>query len=149
MTGASPSRRRPRSTFRHGAITATGLAALAALGCGGPFLMFPGGPLAGDVQPAAVTDWSFADDRFVDLEVRPSDPYSVELNYTVKDGKLYVDPAEGRRWLDYIREDPSVRVRFDGKVYAARAVLVEDPAELEGFGDDRFVYRLDGVAASR
>ena len=88
-------------------------------------------------------DWSFVADTFVDLEVRPSDPYSVELNYIVKEGRLYIDPAEGRRWLDYIREDPRVRVRFSGKVYPATAVLVEDPAERVGFDPDRFVYRIE------
>lgn len=128
----------------HRTLAAATMAGLLTLSCGGPFLMLPGGALRGDPVDEAVTDWSFVDARFVDLEVRPSDPYSVELNYTVRDGKLYIDPAEGRRWLDYIREDPDVRVRFDGNVYSARAVLVEDPAELEGFDDDRFVYRLEG-----
>lgn len=137
-----------RTRAIHGGLAAV-LAALAALGCGGPFLMLPGGALRGEPVQEAVSDWSFADDRFIDLEVRPSDPYSVEINYTVRDGRLYIDPAEGRRWLDYIREDPNVRVRLDGKVYAARAVLVEDPAELEGFEDDRFVYRLEGAAIPR
>ena len=70
------------------------------------------------------------------------------LESTVRDGRLYIDPAEGRRWLEYIREDPRVRVRFDGKVYSARAVLVEDPAELEGLPEDRIVYRLEGTAAA-
>jgi len=60
-------------------------------------------------------------------------------------GRLYIDPKEGRRWLEYIRADPHVRVRFGGKIYSARAVLVEDPVELEGFSEDRFVYRLDGI----
>jgi hypothetical protein len=118
-------------------------AALLALGCGGPFLIFPGGALRGDVVSEPVDDWSFADALFVDLEVRPSDPYSVELNYTVMEGRLYVDPAEGRRWLDYIREDPHVRVRFDGKIYPATAVLVEDPTERKDFDPDRFVYRIE------
>ena len=112
-------------------------------GCGGPLLIIPGGELSGEVVNEPVTDWSFVDDAFVDLETRPEDPYSVELNYFVKDGKLYIDPAEGRRWLDHIREDPRVRVRFGGKVYPATAVLVGKPGELEGFPPDRYVYRLD------
>jgi hypothetical protein len=115
------------------------------LGCGGPFLLFPGGALRGEVVEQPVADWSFADDRFIDVEVRPADPYSVEINYFVRDGRLYIDPAEGRRWLEYIREDPRVRVRLGGRVYSARAVLVEDPAEREGFDPDRFVYRLEGT----
>ena len=116
---------------------------LTALGCGGPFLVFPGGALSGEVVTEPVDDWSFVEDRFVDLEVRPEDPYSVELNYFVKEGRLYVDPAEGRRWLEHIREDPRVRVRFDGKIYPLRAVRVEDPEELRGFDPERLVYRLD------
>jgi hypothetical protein len=114
-----------------------------ALGCGGPFLIFPGGALRGEVVREPVDDWSFVSSWFVDLETRPDDPYSVELNYVVKDGALYLDPAEGRRWLDHIRADPRVRVRFDGKIYPLRAVLVGRPGELAGFPKDRFIYRLD------
>lgn len=116
---------------------------LAAIGCGGPFLLFPGGRLSGEEVTEPIEDWSFADDAFVDLEVRPDDPYSVELNYVVKDGRLYIDPAEGRRWFDYLREDPRVRVRFDGRVYPGTAVRVGRPGEIEGFPEDRYVYRID------
>ena len=128
--------------MRRGLAGAIFLSALT-LACGGPMMVFPGGELRGEVVTQPVKDWSFVDDRFVDLEVRPSDPYSVELNYFVKDGQLYIDPAEGRRWLDYIREDPRVRVRFDGKIYPAEAVLAGKPGELEGFDADRFVYRIE------
>lgn len=113
------------------------------VGCGGPMLVFPGGALSGEVVTEAVEDWSFVTAVVVDVEFRPSDPYSVELNYIVKDGKLYIDPKEGRRWFDYLREDSRVRVRFDGNVYPLTAVLVGRPGELQGFDSDRFVYRLD------
>ena len=119
------------------------LASFLALACGGPFLVFPGGALSGEVVTEPVTDWSFVADRFVDLETRPDDPYSVELNYIVRDGKLYIDPAEGRTWFEYIKADPRVRVRFGGKVYPATAVLVGKSGELEGFDADRYIYRLD------
>jgi hypothetical protein len=118
-------------------------AALLAAGCDGPFFVIPGGELGGEVVEQPVTDWSFADDAFVDLETRPDDPYSVELNYELRDGQLYVDPAEGRAWLDHIRADPRVRVRFGDKIYPATAVLVGEPGELPGFAEDRFIYRLD------
>ncbi len=114
-----------------------------AVACGGPFLVVPGGKLSGEEVAEPVADWSFVQDRFVDLETRPDDPYSVELNYFVRDGKLYIDPAEGRRWLEYIRADPRVRVRFGGKVYPLKAVLVGEPGELPDFDADRYVYRLD------
>jgi hypothetical protein len=113
------------------------------LGCGGPLLVIPGGELSGEVVTEPVTDWSFVTDSFIDLEVRTDDPYSVELNYIVKDGQLYIDPAEGRNWLEYIREDPRVRVRFGDRIYPLKAVLVGKPGELEGFDPERFIYRLD------
>jgi len=99
--------------------------------------------MRGEVIEAPVEDWSFADNWFVELETRPADPYSVQLNYVVKDGQLYIDPAEGRQWLDHIREDPRVRVRFGGKIYPATAVLAGQPGELEGFPPDRFIYRIE------
>jgi hypothetical protein len=117
--------------------------AAAAFACGGPVAVFPGGELGGTVVDEPVTDWSFVDGRFIDLETRPANPYSVGINSIVRDGKLYIDPAEGRRWLDHIRADPRVRARFDGKIYPLQAVLVGRPGELEGFPEDRFIYRLD------
>jgi hypothetical protein len=105
--------------------------------------VIPGGELSGELVTGPVEDWSFVDDRFIDLETRPDDPYSVQLNYIVRDGQLFIDPAEGRSWLEYIREDPRVRARFGGKIYSLQAVLVGQPGELEGFDDDRFIYRLE------
>jgi len=120
------------------------LACSLVLACGGgPTLMFPGGALSGEVVTEPVTDWSFVEDRFVDLETRPDDPYSVQLNYIVRDGSLYIDPMEGRSWLEHIKADPHVRVRFGGKVFSLVAVLVGKPGELEGFDEDRFIYRLE------
>ncbi|MEX2206384.1 MAG: hypothetical protein WEF50_09185 [Myxococcota bacterium] len=113
------------------------------LGCGGPGPFIAGGELSGEVVREPVEDWSFADDRFIDLETRPEDPYSVELNYIVRDGKLYIDPAPGRTWFEYLKANPRVRVRFDDKIYPVTAVLVGKPGELPGFDADRFIYRLD------
>lgn len=111
--------------------------------CGGPFLIIPGGKLSGEVVDAPVSDWGFVDETFVDLETNPEQPYSVQLNYIVRDGKLYLDPMEGRKWLEEIRGNPLVRVRFGGQIYPLKAVLVGKPGELEGFDEDRFIYRLD------
>jgi len=118
---------------------------LAAIGCGGPVFVFPGGELRGHASSERIDDWSFVDDAFVDLEVRPSDPYSVEVNYFVVDGALYVDPAEGRRWLEHLRADPRARVRFGDTIYPVAAELVGQPGSpsgIEGMDDSRFVYRL-------
>ena len=119
------------------------LALIVGVACNGPLLVFPGGELGGTVVTEPVEDWSFATESFVDLETRPEDPYSVELNYFVKDGKLYLDPAEGRRWLDHLRANSEARVRFGDQIYPVTAVLVGKPGELEGFDPERFVYRLD------
>ena len=118
------------------------VAALLTAGCGGPFLVFPGGALRGTVATEPVRDWSFVDDAFIDLELRPEDPYSIELNYTLREGRLYVDPAEGRRWLEMLRADSRARVRFGSTVYPVEARLVGKPGELEGFDPDRFIYEL-------
>ena len=131
---------------RHTIAAIAALCALATGGCGGPFLVFPGGELAGELVTEPVTDWSFADDLFVDVETRPGDPYSVELNYVVKDGQLYLDPAEGRTWFAYLRADPRLRVRFGDKIYPVTAVLIGKPGEVEGFDPDRYVYRLESRA---
>lgn len=126
-----------------GWFPAVSLLALFVAGCGGPFLIFPGGELSGEVVRESVADWSFARDSVIALETRPDDPYSVELNSIVKQGGLYLDPAEGRTWLEYIRADPRVRVRVGERIYPLVAVLADRPGELEGFEADRFVYRLD------
>ncbi len=112
------------------------------VGCGGPLLMIPGGRLAGEERPAP-SDFSALQDGVFELETRPDDPYSVQLNYRVRNGRLYIDPAEGRRWLAHIRKDPRVRARFGDVIHPLRATLVRDPAEREGFDPERLVYRLE------
>ena len=115
-------------------------------GCGGPFYAIPGGALDGPVADPG--SWSSLQDGVLQLETRIDDPYSVEVNYVVRDGKLYIDPAEGRAWLANLRADPKVRIRIDGSVYPMQAILVQDPPEREGFDADRFVYRLEARPAS-
>ncbi len=134
-----------RSASKTLLVVFLGLSALLLEGCSGPFLVFPGGRLGGEEVTEPVEDWSFVDSMFMDLELRPDDPYSVTLNYFVRDGKLYIDPAEDREWYQYLKADDRVRVRFgfDDRVYPLRAVLVGEPGELEGFDSDRYVYRLD------
>ena len=119
------------------------LALVLVAGCGGPFYAIPGGALDGPDATSIPSDWSSLPDGVLQLETRIDDPYSVEINYVVRNGKLYIDPAEGRAWLAHLRADPKVRVRIDGSVYPMQATLVQDPAERNGFDADRFVYRLE------
>ena len=132
-----------RDAMRRFRVPETLMVAVLAGACGGPFFVIPGGELSGEVVNESVTDWSFVTERWMELETRPNDPYSVQIAYFVRGGKLYIDPAEGRRWFDHIRADPQVRVRFGNKIYPLQAVLVGRPGELEGFDPERFVYRLD------
>jgi hypothetical protein len=104
-----------------------------ALACG-PIGRFPGGPLTGDRIYDPVDDWSFTDDhRLIQVEVRPAFPHSVTTVCFQHEGTLYVPArnAPSKRWTRFAIEDPYVRVRIDGRVYALRAVRETDPAEIE------------------
>lgn len=119
------------------------LALLMAVGCGGPAGIIPGGELAG--ESARASSWAdvVSESGTLDLETRPDDPYSVRVGYTLRDGKIYIDPAEERGWYQHLKANPSVRVRLNGRVYRARSVPVTDAAELAGFDPERRVQRLD------
>ncbi len=103
----------------------------------------PGGVLSG--EPATARSWSevVQEDGVLDLETLPADPYSSRIGFVMKGDAIYVDPAAERQWNENMKADPSVRVRIDGRVYAATAIPVTDPSERQGFDADRDVYRLD------
>ena len=102
--------------------------------CGGPLGPIAGGRISGVPHDDLVSDWIFASQfRYAILEVRPSDPYSVTVNYYPVAGRLYLDigkQAGWHRWRRYIREDPHVRVRFGDRIYRAVAKTVTDPSEI-------------------
>lgn len=113
--------------------------------CGGPLGIIPGGELSG--TEASASSWSgvVSESGTLELETRPEDPYSVRIGFVLRDGKVYIDPAEERGWYQHLKANPSVRVRIHERVYRARAVAVTDPAELEGFDPERRVQRLELV----
>ncbi|MEE2624159.1 MAG: hypothetical protein VYA46_08020, partial [Verrucomicrobiota bacterium] len=79
---------------------------------------------------APVTDWNFTEQYLVvTLEVRPSDPYSVNTSSLLHDGVLYVPSGRGgdSRWAQFLLQDPTLRLRVGTKLYKARATQVEDP----------------------
>ena len=118
--------------------------------CGGPAGIIPGGELSGEEGTATTWTEVVTESGTLDLETRPDDPYSVRINYVFRDGSVYIDPDPGRSWYDHLVEDPTVRVRIDGRIYRARAVRVTDTAELAGFDPERVVYRLElGVGGGR
>jgi len=99
-------------------------------GCDEPFIVLPGGALSGDVVQAPEQWGNVGDTDVVQLETRPSDPYSVNI-WTVAIGHdLYVATGEdGTRWTANLEQDRNVRLRIDGNVYALRAMPVVEPAE--------------------
>ena len=110
------------------------LALLLALGCG----PVPGGALAGAVTPAPAT-WADAlggERAFCEIESRPADPHSIQLECFLSDGALFAQshrwalaewwPVES--WAALWLEHPDVRVRIGDRLYELRAVRVTDPA---------------------
>jgi hypothetical protein len=108
-------------------------------GCG-PIGPFPGGRLSGQVASSLPDDWTFSDaEENVQLETRPSDPYSVNVWSVGIGDRIYVASGRGgeSNWVAHIAEDPNVRLRVGGTIYELRAVRVS--AEVDG---DRFVEGL-------
>ena len=109
---------------------------LAALGCSGPVGLLPGGELDGEAKPAPA-DWVFAGDYgTVQLETRPEEPYSVNLAFTVLDGRLYINAGDTEtRWVKNIASNSRVRLRMDGVLYDLRAERVIDVSEISAFAE--------------
>lgn len=106
-------------------------------GCG-PIGPIPGGALSGEVGPAVVTDWSFAEDvENAQLESRPADPHSVNTWFAIVDSRLYVPTSmilgpkhpDGRSWVANVADDDRVRIRLGETVFDRRAVRVPDGSE--------------------
>ena len=136
--------RGPRTALR-AALWRLPALALALLAACGPI---PGGRLAG--APAEVpADWSSVLDEgkaFCEIEARPDDPHSIQLECFRHEGALYVQshryalaswwPVQS--WAAVWLEHPDVRVRIGDALFPLRAVRVAD-----GPGRDA-VLRLRG-----
>lgn len=112
------------------------LTLLAAIGCGGPFLLLPGGALDGAEQPVP-SSWNFAG-RYgtMQLETRPDEPYSVNIAYTIVDDGLYINAGNTEtQWVKNMAVDPKVRVRIDGALFELRSIRVTDDAVIDAFGE--------------
>lgn len=104
-----------------------------ATGCGGPFMMIPGGALSGPVQPAP-TDWAFSNaHETVQLETRPADPYSVNIWGVAIGDHFFIAGSVESTWVSHIAADPAVRLRIDGVIYELAATPTNDEGELDAF----------------
>ena len=102
-------------------------------GCG-PLVMLPGGELSGTVRPSP-SDWAFSDAfKTVQLETRPSDPYSVNIWGVGVGSRFYVAAGDsGSRWARHLLEDPRVRLRLGDQLFELRATPTEDGGERDAF----------------
>jgi hypothetical protein len=105
-------------------------------GCGGPFVLLPGGALEGQAVTAPES-WSFTDAvKTVQLETRPADPYSVNIWVTAVGENLYLHAGANRStWVENLEADPNVRLRVNDSIYELVATRVEGQDEFDRFSD--------------
>ena len=120
----------------------------------------PGGALSGDVA-AAPDDWSkvLEDGRaFCEIESRPADPHSIQLECFLDAGELFVQshrwalaswwPVES--WAAIWIDQPNVRVRIGEQIFELDAVRVVDPDRREPILRSRGYDPVpDGIALFR
>ena len=102
-----------------------------------PYGQIPGKRLLGEEINEPIKDWSFTEQaRVVTLEVRPSAPYSVIVSCLLHDGILHaLATSIENRWMQFLLQDPNIRFRVEGKLYKARATVVEDPEVINDLFD--------------
>ena len=113
------------------------LSSIALLACG-PLGPLPGGELDGEPSSSAPVDWSFSQaHETIQLEVRPNDPYSVNVWCVTTRGKLYVGAGEGESsfWARALLEEPEARLRIGTTLYDVIDTRMMDTAEIEAFLD--------------
>lgn len=120
----------------------------------GPLGMFPGGPFRQESESCRDVDWDdYADVSEVEIELRPDAPRSITTWSVALDGALYI-PADfltpWKRWPHEVEDDPRVRLRVAGRVFACRAVLADDAQQialLRAAIAEKYQISADGVAA--
>jgi len=129
-------------------------------GCGDPIVILPGGALSGE-PAAAPADWSALESiDTIQVEFRPSDPYSHNIWAVGLGADLYIaTSADGTRWTPFIEQDPGVRARVGRSLYDLKAVKLTDAEERaevaaayqkkyeidadDNWVEDALIYRLD------
>jgi hypothetical protein len=101
----------------------------------------PGLRLSGEVVNGPIDDWSFSDayqEIFLETQTWYMIPHSVTTVCAGLGEKLYVPSLyyEGgewpsKFWNSNVDSDPRVRLEMGGKIYDRKAVVIEDPAEVQ------------------
>ena len=118
--------KKPKSAIPSRAVAALALATTTA--CSGPLGPFAGGTLSGpSAEPPE--QWNAIPDS-IQLEVRPSAPYSVNLWCVAIGPHLYVATGpDGSTWTTHLQTNRNVRVRVNGTIYELQATTVTDANE--------------------
>ena len=120
----------------------------------------PGGTLSG-TPTRAPEDWSTLLDEghgFCEIESRPSEPHSIQLDCFLYQDQIYVQshrwaleswwPVES--WASIWVQAPMVRLRIGRQIFELRAVHISDPAERLGVLKFRGYDPIpNGIAAFR
>ncbi|MCY3838847.1 MAG: DUF2255 family protein [Gammaproteobacteria bacterium] len=112
------------------------IAMLVAAGCE-PMFVFAGGALGGTERPMP-SDWGFTKDfDTVQIETRPTDPYSVNVWGVSVNRHFYVAASDASEatWARAIQAEPQVRLRVGDDIYPLLAKRTEDPQELADVTD--------------
>lgn len=107
-------------------------------GCHGPTGLLPGASLDGmGTTAAAPSDWDFVGESGgIKLETNPAAAYSVNLAYTVMEGRLYINAGGTEtQWAKNIAANAEVRLLLDERLYDLRAERVTDRDEIESFAE--------------
>jgi len=117
------------------------------MGCSGPLPFMSGGELSGEEEPAP-KEWVFEEDfGVIQLETRPDDPYSVNIAYTQRAGRLYIYAGDTEtQWVQNMQDNPLVRLRHSDVIYTLRAERVLDPDEISNFAEawnDASIFHRD------
>jgi hypothetical protein len=96
--------------------------------CAEPLSMIPGGKLSGEVQ-SSPADWIDVPE-IIQVETRPSDPYSINIWGVGIGPDLYFATGDGgTTWSAYVAADNKVRARVNDSLHEFNAINISDPAE--------------------
>jgi len=117
-------------------MSVLGLLLILTAGCGGPFLLLPGGELDGAVTPTP-SDWAFTDEvSTIQIETNPADPYSVNIWAVGVGSSVYLHAGGNRTtWVEHLEADPNLRIRVEDKLFELAATRVESEGEFAQFAD--------------
>jgi len=99
-------------------------------------MMLPGGALQGTLAPVPLTWDGTTIVDVVALETHRAEPYSVKIWIVPMGDRLYVHAGDNHnRWVQYIEQDPAVRVGNGDTLYELNAERVTAAEEFAGFAD--------------